>query len=301
MNNTHDRSISDEALVRDLPGFSSHHATVNGIALHYVSGGSGDPLLLLPGWPETWWAYHHVMPRLAERYTVVAVDLRGMGASDKPEGGYDKKNMAMDVAALLEHLGYARAAVAGHDIGALVAYSLAVNYPERVGKLILLDTPHPDQSMYKLPMLPMLPLGTPGYAYPWWVAFSQVPELPEQVLAGRMDRVLNWVYDALLVDNTKLDARDRAVYLAAYDSEAGIRGGCGWYRAFPADIAAAATYPKVSIPTLGIASAGSYTMLAGALGQQAEKARVEKIADSGHFLLAEQPDRVTELMLAFLE
>src|SRR5689334_23181364 len=81
----------------DLPGFKHNHAQVNGVRLHYVTGGRGEPLVLLPGWPQTWWEYHKIMPALAAKFRVIVVDLRGMGGSEKPEGGYDKKTMAADV------------------------------------------------------------------------------------------------------------------------------------------------------------------------------------------------------------
>src|SRR5260221_3424338 len=87
-------NVSDAALVQTLPGFNSSFATVNGIRLHYVAGGQGDPVFLLPGWPETWWSYHKIMPELAKRHRVISIDLRGMGSSDKPAAGYDKKSMA---------------------------------------------------------------------------------------------------------------------------------------------------------------------------------------------------------------
>lgn len=121
---------TDAALVERLPGFRSAHAEVNGTRLHYVTGGTGPALVLLPGWPETWWTYHKIMPALAQRYTVLAVDLRGMGSSAKPEQGYEKKTMAKDVRELLLKLGHTEAAVVGHDIGAQVAWSFAANHPE---------------------------------------------------------------------------------------------------------------------------------------------------------------------------
>src|SRR3712207_5820505 len=80
-----------------LPGFRSGYAKVNGIRMHYVTGGRGRPLVLVPGWPQTWWEFHKIMPALAKRYRVIAVDLRGQGGSDKPAGGYDKKTMARDI------------------------------------------------------------------------------------------------------------------------------------------------------------------------------------------------------------
>lgn len=88
---------SNQELANSLSGFRSRFARVNGIRLHYVIGGQGEPLFLLHGWPQTWWEFRKVMPALADRYRVVAVDLRGVGGSDKPLSGYDKKNMARDI------------------------------------------------------------------------------------------------------------------------------------------------------------------------------------------------------------
>jgi pimeloyl-ACP methyl ester carboxylesterase len=98
---------------------------VNGVLLHYVEGGSGEPLLLLPGWPETWWSYHKVMPELARHFHVISVDIRGMGSSSKPDSGCDEKTMAADVAALVDHVGYSKVNVAGHDIAAMLAFAFA--------------------------------------------------------------------------------------------------------------------------------------------------------------------------------
>lgn len=182
-----------ENIIKKVPGFTSSFQKVNDINLHYVIGGSGEPLILLPGWPQTWWSYHYIMPALAEKYTVIAVDLRGMGDSDKPEEGYTKKNMASDIRELVIALGYERVHMAGHDIGASVAYSFAVNHPEKVDKLILLDTPPPDENMYRLPMLPV---GAP--VYPWWVAFNQVSDLPAQLLEGRYGLLLDHLWISCL-------------------------------------------------------------------------------------------------------
>ena len=126
--------LSDEALAHSLlGGFVSASMKVNGVRLHYVIGGQGEPLILLPGWPETWWEFHKIMPQLAKTHRVIAVDLRGMGGSDKPRGGYDKKTMAADIQALASALRYDRVDIAGHDIGAMVAYAFAANYPAQTG------------------------------------------------------------------------------------------------------------------------------------------------------------------------
>ncbi|RYZ52113.1 MAG: alpha/beta hydrolase, partial [Sphingobacteriales bacterium] len=200
---------SDEALIQSLSGFSNHYADVNGTTLHYVSGGTGAALVLIPGYPETWWGYHKVMPLLAQHYQVIVMDVRGMGSSGKTQDGYDKKNMAKDVCELLDLLEIDQAAICGHDIGAHVAFSFAANYPARATKLIMLDTPHPDAGMYNLPMLPV---PGAGHVYPWWLAFNQVRVLPEQLLEGRMRLVIDWLFDHLLQNKDAVSAFDKEIY-----------------------------------------------------------------------------------------
>src|SRR5258705_556721 len=129
----------DAELIRALPGFTEDFATVNGVRLHYVAGGKGKPVVLLPGWPETWWAFHKIMPALARNHRVISVDLRGMGSSDKPAAGYEKRVMAKDIVDLACYLSYDKVDIVGHDIGAQVAYAIAANYPQATGKLVLLD------------------------------------------------------------------------------------------------------------------------------------------------------------------
>ncbi|PSK92239.1 alpha/beta fold hydrolase [Taibaiella chishuiensis] len=289
---------TDQELVQHhLTGFVNKETEVNGVNLHYVEGGSGQPLVLIPGWPETWWAYHKVMPLLAATYRVIAVDLRGMGSSGKPLEGYDKKNMAKDIYELTRQLNCGQVHICGHDIGAHVAFSFAANYPDATAKLVMLDTPHPDASMYQLPMLPV-----PGldYTYPWWLAFNQVKALPEALLAGRMRLVIDWVFKALLQDDRSISDFDKAVYSRAYDSEAGIRASNAWYQAFTRDIQDIATYNKVTAPVLCIASAAGYDMLQASLTQFATGFNMELVADSGHFLLAEKPGAVAHALLSFL-
>ncbi|WP_261512335.1 alpha/beta fold hydrolase [Chryseobacterium paludis] len=166
--NQHLENYQDNELVKLIIGFTSHIEHLeDGIKLHYVTGGKGSPLVLIAGWPQTWWSFHKIMPALAEKHHVIVVDIRGMGSSDKPEDGYTKKNMAADILALTKKIGYEKISIAGHDIGAGVAISFAGHFPENTEKLIVLDTPHPDENMYKLPMLPV---GAP--VYPWWGGFQ---------------------------------------------------------------------------------------------------------------------------------
>ncbi|MGO3194903.1 MAG: alpha/beta fold hydrolase, partial [Sphingobacterium sp.] len=224
---------SDEELIKVLPNFTNHYADVNGTTIHYVTGGQGEPLILIPGYPETWWAYHKIMTIVAKTYRVMVIEMRGMGSSGKPIDGYEKKNMAKDIFELVQKLGFRKVYIGGHDIGAHVAFSFAANYSEAVQKLIILDTPHPDAGMYQLPMLPVLGA---TYLYPWWLSFNQVKELPEQLLEGRMNFVIEWLFKNLLNDPNSVSDFDKAVYLSAYNSQDAIRSSNAWYQAFPQDI-----------------------------------------------------------------
>jgi len=283
-------------LLKRLPDFKSHFAELNGVRIHYVEGGHGQPLILIPGYPQTWWAYEKIMPALAARFRVIVVELRGMGDSAKPEAGYDKKTMAKDIYELTRKLGLDQVAIAGHDIGAHVAYSFAANFPEATAKLIILDTPHPDAGMYQLPMLPI-----PGadYVYPWWLALNQVKDLPEQLLEGKMHLVISWMFEKLLEQTDAVSEFDKSVFSLAYGSADAIRAAGGWYRAFGQDIEDMKTYQKLSMPVLAIGGSG-YEMLKNAIPLSTTNAQLVKIEHCGHFLLSEKPEETAEHIIDFL-
>ena len=285
--------ISDAALVRSLPGFQNGTATVNGIRIHYVTGGKGAPLVLLPGWPQTWWEYHKMMPTLAKQFHLIVIDLRGMGSSERPQGGYDKKTMAKDIYALVRHLGYDKVDIAGHDIGSMVAFAYAANYPEATRKLAIMDVPHPDDFYMAMPMLPevdkfgsKIDAAHPGY--PWWFAFHQVKGLPEKLLKGRMDLYQDFLLDYLTKDSSSIGPFDRSVYHAAYRSPDAIRAGDAWYQAFSQDVLDARTYPKLTMPVLGLGSTG-YEWLKASLVPKGTNVTLLRIENSGHFFPEEQP------------
>ncbi|PIQ22330.1 MAG: alpha/beta hydrolase [Cytophagales bacterium CG18_big_fil_WC_8_21_14_2_50_42_9] len=261
-----------------------------------MEGGQGQPLILINGYPETWWAYHKLMPILATKYRVIVVDLRGMGSSDKPLAGYDKKNMAKDIYELVKELAYKKVYIAGHDIGAHVAFSFAANYPEATSRLVMLDTPHPDAGMYQLPMLPILGA---NYTYPWWVAFNQVKGLPEQLLEGRMHIIIDWLFKNLLKDQNSFNDFDKAVYAAAYNSADAIRSSNAWYQAFPQDIEDSKTYSQLTMPVMGIGASG-YEILQFALANATTNLTVKKIEECGHFILAEKPMETANFIMEFL-
>ncbi|OAR22216.1 alpha/beta hydrolase [Streptomyces sp. ERV7] len=291
------RVPSDAALARSLSGgFRSRYAHVNGVRLHYVAGGSGTPVVLLAGWPQTWWAWRHVMPELARRHRVIAVDIRGMGGSDKPQGGYDKKTMAGDVHALVRSLGYSRVNMVGHDMGAMVAFSFAANHPAATRRLALLDTLHVDETQYDIPLLPR-----PDQGFNlWWWAFNQVQGLPEQLAAGRMRHIVDWLFANSLPDQALVPDFDRAVYAHRYDSPDAVRAGAAWYKAAHQDIADLKTYGKVTAPVLGIGSRLTYDQFRQVLPTLAADVRVVCADRSIHYIPEEQPELLSSELLKFL-
>lgn len=288
-------SQPDDMVIPSLPGFTSKFSTANGIQLHYVIGGDGPPLVLLHGWPETWWEYRKVMPALAAKFTVIAVDLRGAGASDKPASGYDKKNMALDIYDLATNLGYSQINIAGHDIGAQVAFSFAVNHPQATTKVSLLSVTHPDSSYYTVPML--APPGDPFS--PWWFAFNQLTSLPAELVTGRSRFLVDSVFDYLLVNPAAVDDVSRAIYAANYSYPAAIEGGNGWYQAWNTDIADMGTYGKVTAPMLGLAAGFFYNLMLGTLPNEGTDVQVVQIQNASHYLVEEQPDAVAQQFLSF--
>ena len=172
----------------DIDGvtFSHHMASVNGIQMHYVIGGKGDPIVLLHGFPQSWYEWRHIMPSLAKNYTVIVPDLRGFGDSSKPVTGYDGKTTAEDIYQLTSQLGFNQILLVAHDVGGQTAYSYAVAHPNNVTKLVIMDFPFPG----------FLPpeFGENG---PWWFAFQQTPNLPESLVEGKEREYISWFFKGL--------------------------------------------------------------------------------------------------------
>jgi pimeloyl-ACP methyl ester carboxylesterase len=295
---------ADEALIKNFPGFTNQYLTVNGVKIHYVEGGSGMPLICLPGWPQTWYSYHPVAMELAKIYRVIIVDLRGMGSSEKPASGYDKKTMAADILGIVQQLGLDKIHLMGHDIGGMVAMSFAFNYPEFTEKLIVLDGSHPSEGMMQMPLIP--PVGTftekmdAGMPYAWWMGFNQVKGLPEKLLEGRFQYLLEWLFNYVMIDASKMSAFESALYASIYNDADSIRASNAWYQTFTQDIEDAKTYLQLSMPVLGIGSYVSYNYMKMGLPYVATNVNVIGILDSGHYLYEEQPEQVLDAVLNFL-
>ncbi|MCF0056327.1 alpha/beta fold hydrolase [Dyadobacter sp. CY356] len=295
---------SDEELIKKWPGFENKFATVNGVTLHYVEGGSGEPLICLPGWPQTWYSFHTIAPELAKNYKVIVVDIRGMGTSEKPASGYDKKTMAKDIHELTIQLGLEKVHLLGHDIGGMVAMSFAFNYPEAVAKLILMDGSHPSEGMLQMPLIP--PMGSfkdkmDGQSnYAWWMSFNQVKGLPEKLLEDRFQYLLDWLFAYVMIDETKMSVFDRAVYASAYNQPESIRASNAWYQSFAQDIEDAKNYQQLAMPVLGIGSNVGYNFMCYGLPFVTKDCNVIDLQESGHYMNEEEPEKVLEAVLNFL-
>lgn len=295
---------TDEQLIKGWKGFTNHVVEVNGTQLHYVDGGKGEVLICLPGWPQTWYSYHPIAPALAEHYRVIVIDIRGMGSSAMPSSGYDKKTMATDVHELMQQLGIQQAYVLGHDIGGMVASSLAFNFPQAVAGLMLADGLHPSEGMMQMSLMP-----APGSfeekidhqrPYTWWMGFNQVKGLPEQLLEGRYRYLLDWLFHYVMVDDTKMPDFDREVYASVYNQPERIRASNAWYQSFNMDIEDAKGYDKLKMPVLGIASNVSYGYYQYALPSIAEKYEMAHLENTGHYMFEENPETVIKLVSDFI-
>jgi pimeloyl-ACP methyl ester carboxylesterase len=296
---------SDEELIKHWSGFENKYATVNGVQLHYAEGGSGSPLICLPGWPQTWYSFLTIAPELSKKYRVIVVDIRGMGSSEKPASGYDKKTMAKDIYELVQQLGLQKIHILGHDIGGMVAMSFAFNYPYVVEKLIVMDGSHPSEGMMQMPLMPAA--GTfnekmdSNQPYAWWMGFNQVKELPEKILEGRFQHLMDWLFKYVMIDESKMTAFERAVYASYYNKPENIRASNAWYQTFTADIEDSKTYQLLTIPVLGIGSYISYNYMKMGLPYVSNDLTVIGILDSGHYLNEEKPEAVIEAVINFLQ
>jgi pimeloyl-ACP methyl ester carboxylesterase len=276
--------------------FSHHMTTVNGIQIHYVIGGHGDPVVLLHGWPETWYAWHHVMPALAKNHTVIVPDLRGLGDSSKPRTGYDGKTVAEDIHQLVTQLGFKSIFLVGHDIGTQVAYSYAAAHPAEVKKLAVMEL-----------TIPGFP--PPGRMPIWWGIFHQVPDVPEALVQGKEMMYLSWFFRGLTYNPSAITQADVDEYVSHYSSPGGLRAGFEYYRAFPQDAIQNQNYSKtkLTMPVLALGGAfipvlgGNITMPSIIYGMKILAQNVQGITvpNSGHFIPEEQPKFVIDQLFKF--
>jgi pimeloyl-ACP methyl ester carboxylesterase len=281
--------------------FSHHMASVNGIQLHYVIGGQGDPVVLLHGWPETWYKWHKVMPALAKNYTVIAPDLRGLGDSSKPPTGYDGKTLAEDIHQLVTQLGFKTIFLVGHDIGSAVVYPYAAAHPSEVKRLVVMDVPPP--GFFPPPQVN----GGPPL---WWILFHQTPDVPEALTQGKEMEYLSWHYQNLAYNRAAITQEAINEYVSKYSAPGGMRAGFEHYRAIPQDAIQNQNYSKTKLTMPVLALAGGYIPTFGgnttmpSLVEYGMKLLAQNVTgitvpNSGHYIAEEQPDVVVKLLKNF--
>ncbi|UAJ10996.1 alpha/beta fold hydrolase [Glacieibacterium megasporae] len=294
----------DEAQDRFNRRFKHHKAHLGDVRLHFVRGGQGRPLILLHGWPATWYEWHRVMPMLAEHHDVIAVDIRGLGDSSRPVGGYDKETAAADIAGLVRLLGLQSIDVAGHDIGGQIAFALARTYPDLVRRVAILDIAIPGLPEWDQSQL-------------WHFAFHTQLDMPEFLVAGRERQYISWFFGGEAYDPSAATRNDIDEYVRTYTQPGALRAGFDYYRSFTQDAvvnrAWAANGGRLDMPVLWLGGfsamnlpsaaqvepAGTGTLLGRQLADVASDLSGRAISGCGHWMSTECPEVVSEELLRF--
>jgi pimeloyl-ACP methyl ester carboxylesterase len=279
----------------DGPGNSiaSRDAEVDGVKLHFLTAGHGPQIMLLHGYAETSLMWKPIIPLLAKRFTVIAPDLPGIGGSAIPADGLDMKTAAIRIHALARSLGVQKAEVVGHDIGLMVAYAYAAQFPDEVGKLVVMDAFLPGvdgwEAIYNNPGL-------------WHFRFNG--PTPEALVQGRERTYFEHYWNDFAADKThSLPEADRKAYTAAYSRPGRMRAGWAYFISFQqaAKDFAQLSQAKLAMPVLVI---GGEKSLGEALAQQmklvASNVTVVVLKDTGHWVLEERPQETTAALQEFL-
>jgi pimeloyl-ACP methyl ester carboxylesterase len=268
-------------------------ASVNGVRLHYLTAGKGEPVILLHGYAENSHMWRPLILELAKSRLVIAPDLRGFGQSSKPDSGYDKKTMAQDVHNLATSLGLKRASIVGHDIGLMVAYAYAAQYPTEVDRIVLMDA--------------FLP-GVGDWKSVWLLRdlwhFHFYGETPLKLVAGRERIYFEHFWNDFAADpKHSVPEADRRFYAASYAQPGAMRAGFEVFRNFEQDAKDFAQFAqtKLTMPMLvltGEKASGNFLIEQGRL--VASDVNGVVIKGSGHWLMEEAPDQVIPQLLQFL-
>jgi pimeloyl-ACP methyl ester carboxylesterase len=272
---------------------ASRMATVDGANLHYLTAGHGTPLILLHGYAETSLMWRPIIPILAERFTVIAPDLPGIGDSGIPANGLDMKSAAIRIHALATSLGVQKAEVVGHDIGLMVAYAYAAQFPAEVAKLVLMDAFLPGVSGWE-----------PIYNNPGIWHFRFNGPTPEALVRGRERTYFDYFWNDFAADKThSIPEADRKAYTVAYSRPGRMHAGWAYFVSFQqaAKDFAQLSQTKLTFPVLTI---GGEKSLGEPLGQQtklvATNVTIVVLKNTGHWVLEENPKETTDALVKFL-
>jgi microsomal epoxide hydrolase len=252
--------------------------------------------VLLAGFPQSWYAWKRVMPILAERHTVIAIDLPGQGDSDKPLAGYETKSLAETVHGLISDLQVGHYFVTAHDVGAWVAFAYANMYGNEVTKLVLLEAGIPGVTL-----LEAAPLGENSWKS-WHFLFHTIPDLPEGLIEGHERFYLSWFLRRKAADPLAFSEDDISEYERVFTSPGGLRAGLAYYRAIPSDIVDNKIFAETKLKMPVLAYGAEFSLGASMLDG------VKKIAESveggivpncGHYIPEEAPDFIAKELIRF--
>ena len=271
--------------------FKHQTALVNGVNIHYVIGGEGEPLVLVHGFGQNWFMWNRLLPELSKHFTVIAPDLRGVGESDHPAGGYDKKTMATDIHALVKKLGYKSINLAGHDIGLMVAYAYAAQYGDEVKKLALLDALIPGVE----------PVWHDISTTVWHFGFFARPVAGDLVAGQEREFFTDFWPTVGYVKNpfTKEEADE---FIRAYGTRGSTTGSFHWFGEFPTDVKDNHAFMKKKLTMPLLAMGGEHfsaPFLATHAGLVATNVSETKITGSGHWIVQEQTEQVLHGLMNF--
>jgi pimeloyl-ACP methyl ester carboxylesterase len=274
--------------------FRHETSEVNGVKIHYVIGGEGEPLLLVHGFGQNWYMWNRLLPELSKHFTIIAPDLRGVGESGKPAGGYDKKTMAADLHSLVKKLGYKRICIAGHDIGLMVAYAYAAQYGEEVKKIALMDA-----------LLPGIePVWSQVKGQAWWFGFFGW-QASGQLVAGRERLFLTNFWPVVGHVNDAFTKEEVDEFVRAYSQPGATTAAFQWFGAFPQDAKDNLEFMKNKLKMPLLAMGGEFqsaSFLADHCRLVASNVTEVKITGAGHWITQEATGQVLKgLMNFFME
>jgi pimeloyl-ACP methyl ester carboxylesterase len=276
-------------------GAASRHATVNGVQLHYVIAGSGDPVLLVHGWPETWYAWRKVIPILAARFTVVAPDMRGYGDSERPIGGYDKVTVATDLHELMRSLGFGRVHLVAQDMGGPVGYAYAASFPADVRDFVFIESAIPGFGLEASMDV--------AHGGSWHMGFNMTEGINELLVAGRERPFIEYFYRRGTLHPDALTPSDIDEYARSY-AAGGLVASFNYYRTLLDDAKInreKLAVKRLALPVLSLAAEkGLADFSHASIAQVADHVERQTIAGARHFLVQDQPQAAAEAILGFL-
>jgi pimeloyl-ACP methyl ester carboxylesterase len=280
--------------VPDLPAgfidrFQSQYVTVDGVRLHAVTGGSGHPVVLVGGWPEFWWQWRALMPELANNRSVIAVDPRGMGLSDRPKNGYDTGTVAAEIVQLAEQLGHDSFDLVGHDVGAWISYALASDFPDRVSTLTLVDAALPGISAAPSAM----PCTQREAAAAFHFTFNRLDGLNEHLVSGREDIFIADQFATKGATPQSIPPHVVDVYVRVQRLPDALRGYFSYYRALDDTIVQneRRAQTQLQMPVLAVGGKRSRgPVLEKDVSRVATDVRAVVVPDCGHYVPEEAPE-----------